>query len=286
MPRQPATKGFDFVSRRWFQQFARRLAPTALGVVLIAGCGASTVTAPPPSSAAAAPATTAATEAPTPSPSPTPSPTPMPTATATPSPTPTPSPSASAVAAGLTGRVVVADQGFAVTLAPGWKSLSLDALDLAAMSKLFPKGSQMQTLLSGQIGQMVAAGVKFWAGDLRPKALTAGFLSNLNVIVVSDPGMGVEALGTVTASQIQSMAGVVGTVANSVVELPAGSAAKISYRLTMTIATGKKLDVAGNQYIFASGGHAYVFTFSYPYAQRSAYGPVVATMAKSIELQP
>lgn len=278
------------MSRLQLQPFARRIAPVALIAVTIAGCGASSVASPSPSSTAVAAAT--ATTAPTPSPTatltPTPSPTPSPTpiATPTPTPTPTPSPTASAVAAGQIGRIEMADEGFAITLASGWKTLSLDALDIEAMSKLFPKGSQMQTLLSGQIGQMVAAGVKFWAADLRPQTLTTGFLSNLNVIVAPDAGMDVDAMGTVTAAQIQSMSGVVGTVAKSSVKLPAGNAALITYRLTATTATGAKLDVAGSQYILAAGGRAYVFTFSYPYAQRAAYASVVTTMAKSIELKP
>jgi hypothetical protein len=79
---------------------------------------------------------------------------------------------------------------------------------------------------------------------------------------------------------------VVGTVGNSLVTLPAGSAAKISCHLTMAIATGTKVDVAGTEYILASGGHVFLFALSCPYAQRSAYDSVLTTMAKSIELQP
>jgi hypothetical protein len=52
-----------------------------------------------------------------------------------------------------TGRVVVTDQGFAITLADGWTSIPLSAEDIASAFDRARPNSDLAKLMKSQAGQ-------------------------------------------------------------------------------------------------------------------------------------
>ncbi len=234
--------------RRITARFTLGLSGIAL---VVAACGGSAAPASAPSSA---PSSVAASPAVVASAAPTPSPSDSPTASAA---VPTP-----AAAFGQTGRIVVADQGFAITLPDGWTRIPLDPAQIAVFARQFPPNSAIAQLLTSQAGQAAATGIKLWAFDLTPRSATQNFSANLNVIVQPAPvGLSASTLKAIAVGQLEFVHGIV-NVAATVVQLPAGEAVRLTYQLDQTLTSGGKIQVAGTQYYLVGPKYLYIATFS------------------------
>ena len=205
----------------------------ALSIMLLAAslaaCGGSTP------SASVAPATDAVTPAPA-------------------SVAPAASPSAGAVATpasslATTGRIVVADKGFAVTLPDGWTrvDISPEALEAAmAASELDPA---LAAQYEAQIKSLLGTGLSIFAFGPDPTAGT-------QVTVLALPGMGLslDLLDQINRSQLESLAE--GDIVSERVTLPAGDAIHYRYSIGVEGTGGATLD----QYFVLAGANQLVVT--------------------------
>ena len=210
--------------------------------VLLAACGGTT-----PSGASPAASQAAATAAPTEaaSPSPTTAPTEAPSAS------PSEAPSASATAGAslaTTGRIEVADAGFAITLPDGWTRVDLNAQDMDAIlqqfSALDPETAQVY---AQQIQGLLAAG-------LRVFAFSPDFSANVNVLTIPGMGVSLDLIEQLNLTQVEQFAQ--GDVTSERVDLPAGEAIRFSY----DVDNGSGSTVSLDQYLLLAGNQQLVVT--------------------------
>jgi hypothetical protein len=192
---------------------ASALAGVALVTLVAAACGGSPAASAPASTSAEPPAT--ASTAPS----------------SEPSPSVAASPSASAAASvATTGRIVVPEHRFAVTLPQGWTRIDLQAQDIDAM--LDAAGSMnadLAELYSQQIRAMAAQGLVVFAFGPDP-----GMGSNLNILSTASLGLSLDFLEQANLAQLKSLTN--GEIASERVQLPAGEA--IHLRYSMSAGTG------------------------------------------------
>jgi hypothetical protein len=206
----------------------RQPALAAALALALAACGASAESAPPPT---AAPVTT---------------PVPAPTAAPTAAPTP-----AASSTAGRTGRIEIADSGFAITLPDRWVELPLDQAAITDLLANLPPGL-VEDELAAQLPSLVAAGVKLWAFSLAPDA--AG--SNLNVIV--QPGsFSVSLLRSLSELSLSSVPGIQDEPKVETVTIDGVDAVRVAYSLSGDGGTTSNL---GTQIYASNGGRLYIFT--------------------------
>lgn len=215
----------------------------------------------------------AASPAPTTTPAPTVAPTPAPTEAPTPTAAPTDTPTASApVTGGRTGRIEVADSGFAVTLADGWTEVPLDEDDIEAIVEAIPDESIAEQLRA-QLPFLLQAGVKLWAFDLSADA------SGGNLIVITQPGIiPVSLLKTVAEQGVAQVPGIEGDIAVDDITLDDVDGVVVSYTV---VQQGASLDQ--RQIYVATNEQTYIFTFTDPGGTQSA---ALDAMIESIEFLP
>lgn len=167
-----------------------------------------------------------------------------------------PSASASAGAAATpagslatTGRIVVADKGFALTLPDGWTRVDItpEALEAAmAASELDPA---LAAQYEAQIKSLLGTGLSIFAFGPDPSAGT-------QVTVLALPGMGLslDLLDQINKSQLENLAE--GEIVSERVTLPAGDAIHYRYALGGEGTGGATLD----QYFILAGSNQLVMT--------------------------
>jgi hypothetical protein len=198
--------------------------------IALAACGGSTASAPVAPTDAATPAPAPASRVPDASPSA--------AVAATP---------ASSLA--TTGRIVVADKFFALTLPDGWTRVDItpEALEAAmAASELDPA---LAAQYEAQIKSLLGTGLSIFAFGPDPSKGT-------QVTVLALPGMGLslDLLDQINQSQLKSLAE--GDIVSERVTLPAGDAIHYRYALGVEGTGGATLD----QYFILAGPNQLVVT--------------------------
>ena len=170
-----------------------------------------------------------------------------------PSPTPSASPSPTAAASLATsGRIEIADKGFAVTLPDGWVRIDLTAGDLEAIIAGAGQVSpELAKSYSAQVKQLLAAGLVVFAfgpgGEAR---------ANLNILALPSMGLSMDLLEQMNRSQIEPLAD--GDVMVERVELPAGDALHFSYRVKAEGQASPSID----QFMLLAGDQQLVVTLT------------------------
>lgn len=270
---------------------ALRILAGLLIVTAVTACSG-TAEAPVPTLQLVAPAPTDA--APTAAPTPRPAATTTPTATAdgttsaTPISKPTANPAATTGASpapthetgdpnAMTGRIVLADQGFAITLPTGWRRVPLDGSAIGDLSTVLPADSELGRMLASQVGRAAMAGIKLWAFDLRPASVKAGYASNVNAAVQPPTkAFGLPAFKEFLVAQLDSVAGISG-VDSAIITVPSGQVIRTTYRISMPLSTGK-VKIAGTQFIALGPSHTYAITFSCAVDDEACTSAADATM--------
>jgi hypothetical protein len=236
---------------------ARRFGSTLAILLLaatLAACGGGTASVAPSEAASVAPPTTApATEAPTEAP------------TAEPTEAAEATPGASLA---TTGRIVVEDKGFAMTLPDGWTRVDLSAGDLEAiMNAAGDLDEDLAQAYSDQIAALVGAGLVIFA--FGPDAATG---TNVNVLAIPSMGVSLDLIEQLNTSQIEQLAE--GDVVAERVQLPAGEAVHFEY----TVAAGEQGTVTLDQYLVLVGDNQLFLTVT------SGEPGDAQAMAESIEV--
>jgi len=233
-----------------------RLLGVAAVALVAAACGAT-----PAASTPAAPSTSPAT-----------------TASSAPSVAPSASASASASAAAsasagasvaTTGRIVIPDHDFAVTLPNGWTRIDLAAQDIDALIEAAgAQNPQLAQSYTQQIRAMAAQGLVLFAFG---PDMTSG--TNLNVLSTPNMGLSLDFLEQANVAQVKALAN--GAVTSERVQLPAGEALHLRYALST--ATGAPSPTI-EQYMLINGDKQLVVSLT------NTSEAEASAIAQSIEL--
>jgi hypothetical protein len=241
-------------------------ASIAIAVLIVAGCGGGTSTASPAS-------TTAVVTAPPSAP-----------AVASATPTAVASPSASPAASqATTGRIVVAEHGFALTLPDGWTRIPVDAAGLQDFIDTLPADSELRTILEGQAGSGAQQAIKFWAFDTRDEDIAAGFARNMNIIVQPAMGVDLSAVEAAAKASLESIKSIRKPVTSKIVTLPSGEALRLDYVLDVATADGKTTSVGGTQYYLQLPKSTLIVSFSTDVASTATAAKDFDAIIKSVE---
>jgi hypothetical protein len=164
------------------------------------------------------------------------------------------SPSAAAAATpasslATTGRIVVADKGFALTLPDGWTRVDItpEALEAAmAASELDPAlAAQYET----QIKSLLGTGLSIFAFGPDPSKGT-----QVTVLALPSMGLSLDLLDQINTSQLENLAE--GDIESERITLPAGDAIHYRYAVGVEGTGGATLD----QYFILAGPNQLVVT--------------------------
>jgi hypothetical protein len=143
--------------------------------------------------------------------------------------------------------------GFSVQVPPHW-----DEASLATINDLLKKNPNIPAQLATQVQTALANdAVKLFVLDFEPDASDQQFVTNFNVSQQSEPtGVSLQALADATANQLQHLSGFHNSLDQSNVVLPAGTAVKLHYQITISLVD----DVT--QFVLLHGSSAYFLTFT------------------------
>lgn len=214
---------------------------------------------------------------PVPSAEPAASPTPVAAASATPAP-PEATPAPTAPAAGA-DAIVLADAGFRMPLADGWRLLPLEG-GAEAVLALLPAGSQLEGVLANGLDPLLQAGLVAWAidGAAPPNDITA----NVNVIVRVIPELPEgDALREALVAELQAVPGILDVSAGAA-EVGGRPAILASYTGEVT---GASTTATGLQYTIPVDGGLLIVTFTVPTGDAAARA-AVDTMIRGATIAP
>ena len=148
-----------------------------------------------------------------------------------------------------TGRIVVADKGFAITLPDGWTRVDVTPEALEAAMEASDLDPALAAQYEAQIKSLLGTGLSIFAFGPDPSKGT-------QVTVLALPGMGLslDLLDQINSSQLENLAE--GDVVSERITLPAGDAIHYRYALGVEGAGGATLD----QYFILAGSNQLVVT--------------------------
>jgi hypothetical protein len=163
-----------------------------------------------------------------------------------------PTPAGAATPAGglpTTGRIVVADKGFAITLPDGWTRVDVTPEALEAAMEASELDPALAAQYEAQIKSLLGTGLSIFAFGPDPSKGT-------QVTVLALPGMGLslDLLDQINTSQLENLAE--GDIVSERITLPAGDAIHYRYALGVEGAGGATLD----QYFILAGSNQLVVT--------------------------
>ena len=160
-------------------------------------------------------------------------------------------PSAGAGGGGLptSGRIEVADKGFAITLPNGWTRVDVTGGDLAAAMAAANMDPALAQQYAAQISAMAASGIALFALGPDP---SAG--QQLNVLAVPGAGMSLDLLEQINTAALQTMSE--GNLQSERVTLASGEAVHFHYAVAVEGVTSPAVD----QYFLLAGSNQLIVT--------------------------
>lgn len=171
---------------------------------------------------------------------------------------PAESPSASPSAAGAatpgtslatTGRIVVADKGFAITLPAGWTRVDVTPEALETAMEASDLDPALAAQYEAQIKSLLGTGLSIFAFGPDPSAGT-----QVTVLALPSMGLSLDLLDQINTSQLENLAQ--GDIESERITLPAGDAIHYHYTLGAAGTGGATLD----QYFILAGSNQLVVT--------------------------
>jgi hypothetical protein len=168
---------------------------------------------------------------------------------------------------GTTGRIEVAQHGFALTLPDGWTRVDLSQGDLEAiMAAAGEVDPALAEQYAGQIQALMAAGLAIFAFGPDPAMGT-----NLTVLSIPGAGLSLDLLDQINRAQLENMSE--GDIESERITLPAGDAIHYQYALAEGTA-----EATLDQYFVLAGSKQLVVTAT------NATEADAAAIANSIEV--
>ncbi|MBN1121210.1 MAG: hypothetical protein JXJ17_09030 [Anaerolineae bacterium] len=270
----------------------RRIAILVVSVVFVLGCGtlpqiAAQSTVPTPAS----PATPRPIMTTTPLPTMTPKPSPTPTDTPLPSPTPTITPTEmpAIIETELEDGwylYTLPEEGFSIAMPPDWYSVSLDnemidnAVDTVAEQDILAA-----SYLEDMLPMLIAQGVKFYGIEISPEGLERGYPASINIFWQELPGgMSFERLVDMNAAALESMLEMSTPLEQEMVELPSGTAGRLSYGMSGLDLAGEAVDIVLVQYLIEAGEEMYIITVGTSADSFDSYLPTFDQIIESFRI--
>ena len=174
----------------------------------------------------------------------------------------------------------VASQGFSIGVPPDWRVVSVDeALPEEERERLARENPDLAPMLDALDDE--SQPIKLFAFD---PDVRDGFATNVNVIAVDLPGeVGLDEFVSANKADVERFPGLSGDVESARMELPAGAAERLDYRLRIT-SGGAEQEVATRQFLVAGDGTGYVVTFSTLPRHSERYAPAFERIARSLTL--
>jgi hypothetical protein len=164
---------------------------------------------------------------------------------------------------GSTAFTVKANQ-FVITLPKGWEALDLDSETLsAALDTVTQDNPEFGSVLTGQMQQLVAQGIKFYAVDLSGKPVRGELPTTMNVLIQKLPGkLPMKSLVNLTAQQLETIFSLNDPVEQAVLKMPVGEVGFLRYAIPLKMPTGKTVNVTATQYLVQGKAGLYIVSFS------------------------
>ncbi len=148
-----------------------------------------------------------------------------------------------------TGRIEVADKGFAVTLPDGWTRVDVTPEELEAAMAASELDPELAAQYSAQIKALLGTGLSIFAFGPDPSAGT-----QVTVLALPTMGLSLDLLDQINTAQLEQLAE--GEIESERIKLPAGDAIHYHYALGAGVTEGATLD----QYFILAGTNQLVVT--------------------------
>ncbi len=218
-----------------------------------------------------------------------------PTSTPVP-PTSTPVPPTERSASAVGGPVPTAEagwvvydmsaKGFAIALPEEWEQIDLDPQTISATIEFMQKQNpEMAKMVEGIASSVLQSGGSFFAFDLGPDSASTGMVANLNVLQ-QDMGTApsLDFVVQLSAGQLENLSSVVPPVEHEIIDLPAGEAGVMRYKLNMNKADGTPVTVLARQYVLIKGTVLYILSMGAPAELEETYLPVFDKIAQTFRI--
>lgn len=174
-------------------------------------------------------------------------------------------------------------EGFAIALPPTWEQIDMDEATLdASLDAVSENNPEMAELVKGQARNLLLSGVKFYAFDLGPAAISEGFASNVNVLKQTLPVTpSMEVFVQINVAQLEKMPNVIKPVTHQRVKLASGTGEEIRYQLSMQVPTGDEVTLAITQVLALKGKNAYVITCTTTVDRQQEYEAAFERISRS-----
>lgn len=143
---------------------------------------------------------------------------------------------------------------------------------------------QIASLLENQASSLLGAGVTFFGFDAAPEVATAG-LNSVNVLKQSlGFQMSLDFFLQISVGTLENLADVVKPISQRRVNLTAGEAGELAYRMNLSLPTGQPVKLAITQYVVIEGRDVYIISLGTTAGQAEKYAPVFEKVAQSFRL--
>lgn len=175
------------------------------------------------------------------------------------------------------------EDGFAVALPATWRKVDAGPeVHTTAFTARLEPAAALSALAAAQ-GRPAGSDFCFYALDLAPESTGNAFATNLNVLHRPLPAaMALADFASSNVGELEKEAQVVKPVLQERVQLPAGPAVRLQYRLAVPVAEGPDLQLSLTQLLLVSRQSGYVLTFATLPEQEAHYGDVFQRIAQSL----
>ncbi len=179
------------------------------------------------------------------------------------------------------------NEGFAISLPPGWKEFNLSKENLqAVVNDLAAANPVFGSAMSGQISEMMSKGIKFYAFDLWSASLQMGFANNINVLKTDRPSNG--DLNEAVKQSISELKQQLGNSLDGPI-LPARlttiggqDLARINYDAVLNMPNGTPVSISLVQYMGLTDNNLYILTCTTTTSQIDDYAHTFENIAQGL----
>lgn len=175
------------------------------------------------------------------------------------------------------------EDGFAVALPATWRKVDAGPQVLTTAFTALPAPATALSAFAVASDRPAGSDFCFYALDLAPESTGNAFATNLNVLHRPVPAaMALADFASGNVAELEKAAQVIKPVLQERVQLPAGPAVRLHYRLTVPVAEGPDLQLSLTQLLLVSRQSGYVLTFATLPEQETHYSDVFQRIAQSL----
>ncbi len=181
--------------------------------------------------------------------------------------------------------------GLALSLPPGWLEFNLSEGDLkSVMSEVMAANPSFGGSMSGQIANMAAQGIKFYAFDQNSISLQSGFAENLNLVRTDRPSnIDLDTALKQSMSELKTQMGnmIDGPVMSMKLTTTSGhELARLNYDALFNMPDGNPITLSLVQYIAVTKSDIYILTGTAPLSRFGDYDNIFEGVAQGLYFLP